>query len=136
MSHKLKEGLVISLRRSFSKDCVQAFSKLSGDMNPIHYDENFAANTRFKRPICHGILVGSLFGNLIGNNFPSSIYLKQDFSFLAPVYLNEEVEASIHVRNIRKKIVTIDTKVVKIFGPTEAITGQAVVLLDNIESYL
>lgn len=134
--NKLKEGLSISIRRTFSHDCVKAFSKLSGDENPLHLDCEYAESTRFKKPICHGMLVGSLFSNLIGNNFPSSVYISQNFNFLAPVYVNEEVEASVHVISIRKRIVTFETKVCKLSKSIDAISGQAIVLMDNIESYL
>ena len=51
---KIKLGDCFSLVRAFSKSEVLLYAKLSGDLNPLHTDEEFASKTIFKKPICHG----------------------------------------------------------------------------------
>jgi 3-hydroxybutyryl-CoA dehydratase len=134
---KLHLGLVLSLEKSFTKSDVLLFSKLSGDYNKIHIDDEYAITTRFKSCICHGMLVGSLFTNLIGNNFPSSIYINQSLNFKSPVYIDELVKAEIEVESIVKKIIVLKTTVIKPnYNNLIAIDGKATVLLDNIDEYI
>ena len=134
---KLHVGLILNMQKSFTKSDVLLFSKLSGDYNKIHVDDEYAKNTRFKSCICHGMLVGSLFSNLIGNNFPSSIYINQTLNFKSPVYIDEEIKAEIEVESIIKKIITLKTTVTKPnYNNIIVIEGKATVLIDNIDDYI
>ena len=87
-----------SIKRIEDKDVVM-FSEVSGDKNPVHLDEEYAATTRFKHRIAHGHLVSSLFSALLGTELPGegSIYLGQDIRYLKPVYLNDEIRAVVKV---------------------------------------
>lgn len=132
----LEIGKKLTMTTFFSQKDVEMFSIISGDKNPLHLDKKIAENSIFKAPICHGMLVGSLFSNLIGNNFPMSIYLSQNLKFKAPVYINETITAEVIVENIKNnKIVTLSTNVFKISDCNKekiiAIDGQAVIMLDN-----
>ena len=82
---------------------VYDFAEVSGDKNPIHLDADFAAKSIFKKPIAHGILIGSFISKVLGNNFPGygTIYLKQEFNFLAPIYVGDTVNVKVEV--IEKK---------------------------------
>lgn len=100
---ELKVGNKSLLRKSFDANDVKLFASLSGDFNPLHLDEDFAAKTQFKKPIVHGLLVSSLFSAIIANELPGngSIYLSQSLIFKAPVYHNQEVIASVEILSIR-----------------------------------
>ena len=90
-------GKFATLTRTFGKSDVEGFAKVSGDYNPIHFDEDFAKQTRFGRPIVHGMLVSSLFSTLIATQIPGAIYISQSLSFKAPVYIGDEITAQITV---------------------------------------
>lgn len=132
---KLYNGLILTLSKTFTKSDVSSFSNLIGDKNNLHLSEEAAKNSRFKEPICQGLLVGSLFSNLMGNNFPMSIYLSQSFNFKAPVYIGEEVKSEIIVKDIKNKVLKLKTTVYK-KNKTKAIEGEALLLIDNINEYL
>lgn len=65
---------------------VRAFADLVGDHNPVHLDEEFAATTSYKRPICHGMLIaGYISGCLVERFGAGTIYLEQRVKFQRPV---------------------------------------------------
>ena len=127
---KLKLGDRVSIIKKFDKENVQEYLKLSGDSNPIHYDEEYAKSTAFKHCIVPGILVGSLFGGLLGSSLPGkgTVHLGQTMSFKKPVFVDEEIKATIEIINIRKDkpIITFKTNCYKTNGDI-AIAGEAVV---------
>jgi acyl dehydratase len=124
-----KIGHKFTLLRKFSKDEVMLFSQLCGDKNPLHYDEEFCKNTIFKKPIIFGILGASLFSNLLGNNLDGSIYIKQSLNFLKPIFIDEEIEASVEIKDLikPKNFLMLKTQVIKLETKEVAIDGEAVV---------
>jgi acyl dehydratase len=130
MNGKIKIGDKATLRKAFSESEVECFAKISLDDNPIHLNHEYAENTVFGQRIVHGILVASLLSGLMGGKFPGygTVYLGQSLNFKAPVYIDEEVEASVEVVKIRedKPIITMKTQCLKSDG-TIAIEGEAVI---------
>lgn len=128
----LTVGDKAKVRKIFTADEVAAFAKISGDANPIHLDEAYAAGTVFGKCIVHGMLVASLFSRLLGMELPGegTIYLGQSLRFTAPVYVGEEVTATVEVIKTRgdKPIVTFRTFCENGKGET-VIDGEAVVKL-------
>jgi 3-hydroxybutyryl-CoA dehydratase len=119
-----------SLSKTITDNDVRTFAELTLDYNPLHLDEEYAANTRFHRRIAHGMLSASLISAVLGNKLPGpgSVYLSQTLKFLAPVYLGDTVEAIVEVINIRpdKPIVTLSTTCINQRGET-VLEGEAVV---------
>jgi acyl dehydratase len=68
---------------------VEMFAAVSTDTNPVHLSDEFAAGTRFKRRIAHGLLTASLISAALGTKLPGpgAIYVSQNLKFTAPVYL-------------------------------------------------
>ena len=103
---------------------------LSLDKNPIHLDPAFAEESIFGQRVVHGMLAASLFSGLLGMKLPGegSIYLGQSLSFTAPIYIGDEVTATVEVVKIRedKPIVTLKTVCVNSKGVV-VIKGEAVV---------
>ena len=134
LKNNIRIGQIFKMNRIFTMEDVVKFANLSGDKNPIHLDEKVSEQFIFKKPICHGMLVSSLFSNLIASNFALSIYLNQTLTFKKPVYLNEEIEASVEITDLKKRVLYLKTLVNKrninnIFDET-AIEGNAVVMLN------
>ena len=130
MRSDLKVGDKASVSRVFTDQDVLEFSKLSLDTNPIHLDEEYASKSLFGRKIVHGMLAASLFSGLLGTKVPGegSIYLGQALSFMAPVFIGDELTATVEVVKIRedKPIVTLKTVCVNSEGKV-VIEGEAVV---------
>ncbi len=129
MSKTLNVGDTASITRVFTDADVRLYADLSGDHNPVHLDEAFAAASQFGQRIVHGMLVGSLFSTLLGEHLPGhgAIYMSQELKFKAPVYLNTEVMASVEITALRdgKPIVTLKTTCVDASGKL-LVTGEAV----------
>ena len=106
-------GDKFSTTKQITDSVVRAFAELSGDFNPIHLDEEFAAKTRFKKRIAHGMISGALISAVLGYEFKERkvVYLSQTMKFIAPVFIDDTVTATATVTNIRedKPIVTIET---------------------------
>jgi 3-hydroxybutyryl-CoA dehydratase len=121
-----------TLAKTFSHQDVVAFAELSGDHNPVHLNDEFAAGTRFGRRIVHGMLAGSLISAILGTRLPGpgSIYLSQTLEFRGPVYIGDTVTATVEVIAVReeKRLVTLKTTCTN-QGLKIVIDGQAVVLL-------
>ena len=98
----LRKGDEASITRVFQKYDVQTFADLTGDNNPIHLDEAYAATTPFKHCIVHGKLVEGLVSAVLGTELPgpSSIFRTTTAKFHAPVYLGEQITATVRVRGL------------------------------------
>ena len=74
-------------------DMVDAFAKLSGDMNALHMDEKFAQSKKFEGRVAHGMLGASFFSRLVGMHLPgkNSLYLSQSLFFRRPIYIGMKV---------------------------------------------
>jgi 3-hydroxybutyryl-CoA dehydratase len=88
--------------RQITEEDIQKFAELTGDINPIHLNEEYAKKTIFKGRIAHGMLVSSLIATIFGNNFPGNgtIYLSQNIKFINPVSVGDFITAEVEVINI------------------------------------
>lgn len=131
---KIEVGQKAQITRKFTERDVGQYSELSMDFNPVHLDPDFAAQSMFGQRIVHGMLVSSLFSGLLGKHLPGegTIYLGQDIKFKKPVYLDQNITATVEVIEVRddKPIITLATTCVNDEGET-VVTGQAVVLYNN-----
>src|SRR6266487_1214204 len=95
-------GQHASYRKTFTDEDVRRFIEITGDTNPLHVDDEFAARTRFGRRIIHGMLTASIFSTMVGMLLPGTgaIYRSQTLKFLLPVRLGETVTAHFVVRSI------------------------------------
>ncbi len=128
----LKIGDTASLTKTFNDDDVNQFAAISGDNNPIHLDEEYAAKTRFNRRIVHGMLTAGMISAVLGMQLPGegSIYLSQSLNFRAPVYRGDTITATVKVTKLRddKPIVTLETTC-KNQDDVIVIEGEAVLMI-------
>ncbi len=98
----IKVGDSYEIEFSFTQEQVNDFCKISGDFNPLHWDEAFAATTPFKKPIIHGALIASIFSRVMGMEFPGSgsVYLKQVSEFKRPLFVGQTYQAKFEVESV------------------------------------
>lgn len=128
----IKIGDTFSTTKQITDEVVRAFAELSGDYNPIHLDDEFAAGTQFGRRIAHGMISGALISAVLGNEFREKkiVYLSQTIKFVAPVFIDDTVTATATVTNIRedKPILTIETVCTKQDGK-QVVVGEGKIML-------
>jgi 3-hydroxybutyryl-CoA dehydratase len=121
-----------SRSRHVTDELIRQFAELSGDYNPIHLDEEFAATTRFGKRIAHGMLTGAFISAVLGYEFAERkiVYLSQTMKFVAPVFIDDTVTVTATITHIRQErgIVTLSTDCSNQNGQT-VLTGEAKVML-------
>ena len=86
-----------SMVKVFSQADFDSFARLSGDNNPIHTDPDFSANTRFGRPVAHGLLLCSVLRGLIDRLKPGRRLSESSLMFPAPTYADEPMRFAVTV---------------------------------------
>ncbi|MCI8946327.1 MAG: MaoC family dehydratase [Lachnospiraceae bacterium] len=101
---ELREGLTVQEEFPVTEQMGIEFAGVSGDTNPVHLNQDYAAATRFGAKIAHGMLIGSFISNVIGTRMPGegSIYMKQEMTFLRPVYYGDRVTVEVAVKALQK----------------------------------
>ncbi len=126
----LSVGQSAELTRLVDEKAIQGFADVSGDHNPVHLDEAFAATTQFKTRIAHGMLSAAYISALIAGKLPGpgAIYLGQSLSFKRPVKIGDEVTvtATITALDPEKARVTLST-VCTVAGKT-VLDGEALIM--------
>ena len=107
-------GEQATFRKTVTEADIILMAGISGDMNPLHIDEEFGRRTRFKGRVAHGVLTVSIVSaaNTLLTG-PGFVYLGQDLKFLAPVAVGDTVAATSEIAEIRqdKQILRIRTTV-------------------------
>jgi 3-hydroxybutyryl-CoA dehydratase len=112
-------GFTHSLKRMITAQDVDSFGHLSGDLNPLHMNEEFASRTPFKQRLVHGLFVGALISTthtqLTG---PGFAYVGQDLKFLGPVFIGDHIHVNVTVvgKKVGKRILILDSVVSNQFG--------------------
>lgn len=129
----LKIGQGVERKFCVEEEMGKQFAELSKDFNPIHLDEQYAKNTRFRGKIAHGMLVGSFISGVIGNEFPGegSIYMKQDFKFVKPVRYGDTIKVCITVSDIKLEKLQVELQT-DCYNQKEekVLTGKALVMVE------
>ena len=127
---KLSVGQSARFSKTITETDIYLYAGISGDFNPAHVNEQYAAKTFFKTRIAHGMLTASFISTLIGTILPGpgSIYLRQELNFLAPVKIGDTVTAIAEVAEIiaDKKRVRLKTWCINQDGTT-VLDGEALV---------
>lgn len=124
-------GSGASFSKTITESDVYLFAGVTGDMNDLHINQEYAGQTVFKGRIAHGLLVGGLISTVLGMRFPGpgTIYLEQKLVFKAPVKIGDTVTAKVETEEIinpERGIIRLNT-VVTNQNKDCVITGYAVV---------
>lgn len=130
----LQPGDKASRTTTITDEMIRAFAELTGDSNPVHLDDAFAATTRFGRRIAHGMIAAGLISAALANDLPGpgTVYLSQTLQFKAPVYPGDLITTVVEVKSVRpdKPIATLST-ICKNQGDVVVLEGEAVVLVSR-----
>ena len=127
----LEVGMEASYKRIVGDQDIQAYAVVTGDDNPMHLDEAYAAATMFKGRIAHGLLTAGYLSTIFGTRLPGPgcIYVSQSLSFRAPVRIGDEVTAKVTLSELipakRRAIFACDCSVA---GKT-VLQGEAVLMV-------
>ena len=137
--HHNDQGLTIeeltvgqSYKKTFTitAELVERFAEVTGDHNPIHLNEDYAAGSVFKQRVAQGMLQAGLLSGILGCHFPGvgTIYLSQTLNFIKPVFINDQITLRLEILEIisEKNRVRIDTRFSNQEGEA-VITGEALV---------
>ena len=106
-----QESFMIKITESM----VEKFSNLSGDLNPLHMDNEFAESSSFNKRIVHGMLLASFFSQLIGMKLPgkNALYFSQTLNFRSPCYIDDEIEVigEVTEKSDSTQIITVSTTI-------------------------
>ncbi|MCB0718916.1 MAG: MaoC family dehydratase [Bacteroidetes bacterium] len=126
----LQVGDSYSVKRTISAEDVRLFADLTGDDNPIHVDEEFAATTRFGKPIVHGVLLLGIISKVLGRDFPGhgSVAVSISARFLRPVPVGSEITVEVKVSEKIERMKHIRGKVYVYCGGKMALGGEATLI--------
>ena len=112
---------------------IVAFAEVSGDANPVHLDEDFAATSVFKGRVAHGMLAASYISAVIGMQLPGpgTIYLSQALKFRRPVRIGDTVTARVTVSAIDADKAHVTLTTVCAVAGKAVVEGEAVVMVSR-----
>ncbi|MGE5165948.1 MAG: 3-hydroxybutyryl-CoA dehydratase [Sphingobacteriales bacterium] len=98
----LSVGMTEVLQKTINSSDVVGFAEVTGDRNPIHLSEHFAAKTPFGTRIAHGLYTASLISAVLGTRLPGpgAVYISQTLNFRAPVKIGDTVSVSVEVAEL------------------------------------
>jgi len=113
---------------TLTADHVKTFAALSGDYNPLHFDESFVAKTKFKRLVVQGGLTTGLLHALVAMDMPGpgTVFLSQNWKFTAPVFIGDTItaEAEVISKHETKPVTQLKIKIAREDGEA-VLEGEA-----------
>jgi acyl dehydratase len=107
---------------------VRKFAEISGDRNPLHFDEAFAARTKFGRLVVQGGLTTGLLHALVAMDMPGpgTVFLSQNWKFTAPVFIDDTITAEAEVLSVHpsKPVTQLRVQITRGDGTT-VLDGEA-----------
>jgi len=125
---KAKIGDSATRSLTLTAEDVESYARITGDRNPLHFDEAFAAGTKFGRLVVQGGLTTGLLHALVAMDLPGpgTVFLSQDWKFTAPVYIGDTITAMATVLSVHetKPVTRLSIEVARDGGET-VLEGEA-----------
>ncbi|MBL4801268.1 MAG: MaoC family dehydratase [Emcibacter sp.] len=124
---ELEMGQSYSTVNVVTDEDIIKFSEVTGDVNPIHLDDDYAKNSIFGERIAHGMISAGYISAIFGTKFPGpgSIYMTQSLKFRAPVKINDTVETTVTIIDLNEKRKRVTLNCECKVGDTVVLTGEA-----------
>jgi len=125
----LHVGQSASHEHTVTERDIQLFGEATGDMNPVHFDEEYARRTIFRGRVAHGVLSIGFMSAVLGNQLPGpgSIFMSATTIFKAPVRIGDTVLTVCTVKEIRDKRQVVMECICSVAGEV-VVTGEALVM--------
>ncbi|HEX4370698.1 MAG TPA: MaoC family dehydratase [Rhizomicrobium sp.] len=125
----LKVGQSASVENTVTEEDVQAFGKATGDMNPVHFDEEYAKTTLFRGRVAHGVLSIGFISAVLGMKLPGegTIFVSAKVEFKAPVRIGDTVVTTGTVKEIGERRRVVMDCLCSVNG-NPVVIGEALVL--------
>ncbi|HZQ41449.1 MAG TPA: MaoC family dehydratase [Rhizomicrobium sp.] len=107
---ELRPGMSATATRTVTEHQVQLFGEATGDMNPVHFDEDYARKTLFRGRVAHGVLSIGFISALIGTELPGegTIFVSASIVFKSPVRIGDDVVTTVTVREVGGRDAVMD----------------------------
>ncbi len=127
----LKVGMTAVYAKTVTEADIVMFAGISGDINPVHLNHEFAAETMFEGRIAHGMLSASFISTVIGTKLPGpgAIYLSQNLKFKAPVRAGDTVQARTTITEIIPEKRRVAMSTICTVADKVVIEGDAVIMV-------
>ena len=127
----LEIGQTAELKRTVAEADLQAFAEVTGDTNPVHLDEAYAASTQFKGRIAHGMLSAGYISAVMGTVLPGpgAVYVSQTLRFRRPVRIGDEVTAQVKITDIDAARGRVTLTTACAVGGKTVVDGEAVAVV-------
>ena len=113
---------------TLTEDHVRQYAKITGDYNPLHFDETFAAKTKFKRLVVQGGLTTGILNALVATDLPGpgTVFMSQNWKFTAPVFIGDTITGEAEVLSVHasKPVTQLKIKITRQSGET-VLEGEA-----------
>ncbi len=131
----LSVGQTDALTYTVTEDTIVQFAEVSGDANPVHLDEAYAATTPFKGRIAHGMLSAAYISAVLGTKLPGpgTVYMSQALRFKRPVRIGDVVTARATVSAIDTEKARVTLETVCIVNDKPVLEGEAMVMVPRRE---
>lgn len=99
---------------TFTAEHVKTYAEMTGDHNPLHFDEDFVSKTKFKKLVVQGGLTTGLLHALVAMDMPGpgTVFLNQNWKFTAPVFIGDTITAEAEILSIHESKPVTQLKVV------------------------
>ena len=132
---ELSVGQSAELTKTVTEGDIASFAEVTGDNNPVHLDETYAATTPFKTRIAHGMLSAGYISAVIGTRLPGpgAIYISQALHFKRPVKIGDEVTARATITEIDQEKARITLETVCTVAEKPVVEGEATIMVPRRE---
>ncbi len=123
---EIKVGDAAEFTKTISEADVYLYAGVTGDLNPAHVNEDYAKKTFFKTRIAHGMLTAGFISAIFGTQLPGpgTIYIRQELSFMAPVFFGDTITA-------RAEVVEVNTEKNRLRIKTTCRNQEGIIVLDG-----
>jgi acyl dehydratase len=99
----LEDGQRARRTKTVTARDVELYTEITGDRNPLHFDPDFAARTRFGRLVAQGGITAGMLNALVAMDLPGpgTVFMSQSLRYLAPTYLGDTLTAEVEVLSVK-----------------------------------
>lgn len=107
----IKVGDTAEFSQKLTDEIIHQYGEVSGDYNPIHFDDVYAKNSVFKERIAHGLFCIGMISYLVGMVLPGegAIFIDEQLKYIKPVYIGDEIKAQVWINDVNytKKLINV-----------------------------